>query len=426
MTTPAEHDNFADLPLWEYATPGPLRERLCGLTLAGVKTATFDVVTENEEPPPIGSQWVMIGSDNARLAVLEVVKLTEMRIAEVPWALANAEGESFTDVAHWRRGHDQFWNTIGLIIEDDTMVRCEQFRLVEVLPAATAARYPVVEVIAPVADADWVSSELAELDTIGIEEVASAYSTDGREVPSDHLLFRAGFASDVAAAHAELELSRNWWRRFEVLIGNEWLDAWRDDFTPVEVGRLLVWPSWKGDAPAVAHPDQLVIPFDPGRAWGTGGHESTKLALTMLQALPELVGATVFDAGCGSGILSVAAVLLGADHADGVDTDMASPQIMMENAERSLVQDRVSASAESIEHVAFTRPGSYGLIVANILAPVLIEIAPALLTLRQPGAPIVLAGLIDTQVERVLRAYAPLQKSAELRDGVWRGLVLRE
>jgi ribosomal protein L11 methyltransferase len=275
------------------------------------------------------------------------------------------------------------------------------------------------------ADAEWVSSDLAELDTIGIEEVIGTHTTNGTEVPPAHVLYRAGFVSDLAAATAERELSGDIWRRLEVVIGNEWLDAWRDGFEPVEVGRVLIWPAWQGDPPEPTTVDQIVLSFDPGRAWGTGGHESTKLALRLLQSLPELIDATLLDAGCGSGILSVAAIRLGAAHADGVDTDMSAPEITRNNAVRNFVGEHIIASNTLVVDLAQTHTGAYDVVVANILAPVLIELASDLLRLRKPGAPIVLAGLIDSQIERVVAAYAPLTATRVISDGVWRGLILR-
>ncbi len=414
-----------DLPVWEYATPGPLRERLCGLTLAGRKTATFHIV-DDETMTESGTRWAMVASDGSPLAVLEVTEITQMRFADVPWELADAEGESFVDVADWADGHGRFWNSIGITVHNDTIVQCERFRLVEVLPAAVGARYPVVEVVVPLSDIELASAELAELDTIGIEEVAVGFRTNNEAIPADHVMLRAGFRSYEAAATAEQELSQPWPRRFEVLVGDEWLDAWRDGFQSIQVGRVLVTPAWIPALPLPEQSDLIVIDFDPGRAWGTGAHESTKLALLLMQSL-ALTNATVFDAGCGSGILSVAAALLGARSVHGVDIDMASPAITHENAERNRVRHIVDSSNETVQSVAerhLATASGFDVVVANILAPVLIELAPSLMQLRRPNAPVVLAGLIDTQVERVVQAFAPLVCTRSESDGVWRGLVL--
>jgi ribosomal protein L11 methyltransferase len=412
------------LPVWEYATPGPLRERLCGLTLAGRKTTTFDLIDNETAPTEVGGRSVMVGSDGSRLAILEVVEVSSMRFADVPWNLARDEGESFVDIADWAEAHRRFWNGIGCEVNDDSLVQCERFRLVEVLPAATAARYPVVEVLVPLADVEFASAELAELDTIGIEECETGTTTNGQTIPEGHVMLRAGFASDDAAAYAEEELSPPWRRRFEVLIGDDWLDAWRDGFEPVAVNNIVIWPSWWTDEPD-ASAGHLIIRFDPARAWGTGGHESTKLALLLLQQL-TLTGRTVFDAGCGSGILSVAAALLGARHVMGADVDMASPGITRANAEHNGVGATIVATTEPIADIAKAQAGAFDVVVANILAPVLIEIAPALRALRAPHAPVILAGLIDSQVERVTRAFHPLQCVQIESDGVWRGLVLND
>ena len=289
------------LPVWEYATAGALRERLNGLTLAGVKTTTFDVVDPLESAPLVGSRWVMVGSDSARLAVLEVVEVLEMRLADVPWELADAEGESFRDVADWHQAHDRFWASVGETVTDETVVRCERFVLVERLDGASGPRFPVVEVLVAPDEVEWVSAELSDLDTIGIEEVALGFTTNATPIPADMVMLRAGFASDAMAATAERELTGARWRRFEVLIGDDWLDAWRDGFEPVSVGRLLIWPEWR-DLPDPSTPNAAeglqVVRFDPGRAWGTGGHQSTRLALQLLQSLPAgTVSAGTFSQG---------------------------------------------------------------------------------------------------------------------------------
>ncbi len=425
MSTPANPTE--SLPVWEYATAGPLRERLNGLTLAGVKTTTFDVVDPAQPAPVAGSRWVMLGSDSARLAVLEVVEVLEMRLADVGWDLAEAEGESFRDLADWRQAHNQFWSSVGVPVTDETLVRCERFELLETLEGASGPRFPVVEVLAAPDDVEWVSAELAELDTIGIEEVAAGSTSNGTPIPDGFVMLRAGFASDTFAAVAERDLSGPHWRRFEVLIGNDWLDAWRDGFDPVPCGRFLIWPDWSDDEPPNDAAGLQVVRFDPGRAWGTGGHQSTLLALRLLQSLPSelLEGARVFDAGCGSGLLGIVAARLGASHVEAVDIDMASPPIVAANAALNGVASIVSASTESVVSVVEHSPGAFDVVLANILAPVLIELAPQLVRAVAPDGSLILAGLIDSQVADICRAFAPLRVQHIAADGIWRGLLLR-
>ncbi len=419
------------LPVWEYATAGALRERLNGLTLAGVKTTTFDVVDPLESAPLVGSRWVMVGSDSARLAVLEVVEVVEMRLADVPWELADAEGESFRDVADWHQAHDRFWASVGETVTDETVVRCERFVLVERLDGASGPRFPVVEVLVAPDEVEWVSAELSDLDTIGIEEVALGFTTNATPIPADMVMLRAGFASDAMAATAERELTGARWRRFEVLIGDDWLDAWRDGFEPVSVGRLLIWPEWR-DLPDPSTPNAAeglqVVRFDPGRAWGTGGHQSTRLALQLLQSLPAgtVKGAKVLDAGCGSGLLGIAAALMGAAPVDAVDVDMAAPPIVAANAARNDVGSVVTASTESVASVADRAAGTYDIVLANILAPVLIELAPQLVQALAPGGHLILAGLIDSQVGDICRAFTSLRVQHIAADGIWRGLLLTQ
>lgn len=363
------------------------------------------------------------------LAIVETESVELLRLADVAWDDVDDEGESFTSVADWRTGHERFWtasideiraNTADPTwhFSDDTIVICEHFRVVERLAAADEGRYPVVELAADLDDAELVATELFDLDTIGIEELG----TDGSSV---HVRYRAGFASDEAAVAAERWIWDHYpaWRpRFEVIVGDDWLDAWREHFEPVSVGGLVVVPDWDQNLAPVAD-GLLPLRLDPKRAWGTGAHASTRLVLLALQSDTVTVRQRrVLDVGCGSGILAIASVLLGADSAHGIDVERSAIPVMRENAARNGVSDRCTAAWEPIG----THMHAYDLVVANILAPVLIELATDIMRVTVPGGTIVLAGLIDTQVDRVSEAFARCQQVAMEVDGAWRALVLRQ
>ena len=433
-----------DLPLWEFATPGPLRERLNGLALAAAKTGTFSLrVLENalgEGANPVGKQYVMVGTNGARLAVLEITGRVVERIADVWWEQVDSEGESFTSVDDWRRGHERFWSRFTEIfrahtndpdwqITDDTEVVYETFRIVERLPGAAEARYPVVECSVPTDEFELASADLYDLGTVGIEELGDqATLTDPRfwaEPDGDVIRLRAGFPSDELAVAAESALAPRWQPRFEVLLGDDWLDAWREHFEPLRVGRLVIVPAWKDDAELMGDPvltgmgfGDVVMHLDPGRSFGTGAHVSTRLALGALQEL-DLAGARVLDIGCGSGVIAIAALLLGAAGVHGLDIEEAAIERTLRNAEVNAVASRCSAATTPIGEL-----GEHDIVVANILAPVLIGEATAIARTVRPGGVLILSGFVSEQADRVADAYAGLSIAATWTEGAWVALML--
>ncbi len=417
------------LPHWEFANPGPLRERLCGLALAGVKTATFDVV--EGENPDTSTRWTMISSTGAELAVLEVIDRTVLRAADVTWEQVKREGESHGSVDDWRAKHAEFWRTCDIELTDDTMLIYETFRITEVLPAATAGRYAVIELVVPRDQVEIASAELYDLeDLLGIEEVANSLTMAGVPIDESEVILRVGFPSDRSAALAELEIDRRWRPRFEVITGDDWLDAWRESFEPFRCGRLVVTPAWWTFKQLRAHSvskkigiEQIELKLDPERAWGTGAHDSTRLVLEMLQKQEPSFWGRVLDIGCGSGILGIAARLLGWSTVSCIDSDPVAVAVTRTNAERNGVDKGLTASGAPIRQVP---TNSYELVVANILAPTLIDLAPEILRVRTTGAPVLLAGLIDSQVDRVLEAFAPLTLTNHTSSGTWQGLELND
>jgi ribosomal protein L11 methyltransferase len=313
-------------------------------------------------------------------------------------------------------------------------------------------RYPVVECLVSADDLEWASAELYDLGTVGIEELdpgaltslrpAKADITDGANradgASSQMLGLRAGFPSEAMAQAAaafllEGETARAvpWLPIVEIIVGDDWLDAWREYFAPLRAGRVVVAPAWKqhdgslDDDPVLAtlSAQDIVLWLEPGRAWGTGAHSSTSLCLSALQR--ELVEnpklKTLLDVGCGSGVLGVAALMLGASSAYGVDIDETSPGVTMANAERNGVGDRCTASTEPVGKVS----GEYELVVANILAPVLIDLSSEIASRVAPGGALILAGLIEEQRARVLLAYADFAVEYTEHQGEWVGLTLR-
>jgi ribosomal protein L11 methyltransferase len=179
-----------------------------------------------------------------------------------------------------------------------------------------------------------------------------------------------------------------------------WERAWMDAFQPMQFGqRLWVCPSWS-ESPAA---DAVTLRLDPGLAFGTGTHPTTALCLEWLDAQP-LAGCTVLDYGCGSGILAIAALLLGAERAIGVDNDPQALIATRDNARRNSITDERLVTFAPDEVPADLVAD---VTIANILAGPLQELAPRLLNHTASGGRLVLSGLLAEQVEAVMAAYRP-------------------
>jgi ribosomal protein L11 methyltransferase len=210
----------------------------------------------------------------------------------------------------------------------------------------------------------------------------------------------------------------------------EWRDAWKRFFRTTRLGRrIVIVPSWERDGFTAAAGD-VVLELDPGRAFGTGAHASTRLCLGELERLCDhdrLAPARFLDVGTGSGILSIAAAKLW-PRAAGValDIDPIAVGAARENLARNGVADRVRVDEGSVADVA----GRFALIVANIQADVLEAMRDALAERLLPGGALLLSGLLAPQAEPVAAGYRAaglrLQRRAELpEDPEWSAVLLR-
>jgi ribosomal protein L11 methyltransferase len=200
----------------------------------------------------------------------------------------------------------------------------------------------------------------------------------------------------------------------------DWSESWKRGLGPLTVGRVHVRPSWV-DAPAPAGLVEVVL--DPGMAFGTGTHPTTSLCLASLSdLLGARAGASVLDVGTGSGLLAIAARKLGAGRVAANDNDPVAVEVARENAARNGVV--LELTVAPLAGIA----GTFDVVVANILANTLVELAPELAAKLTPGGVVLLSGILAPQEAEVRAAYvaaglAPL-RGGDRRDGEWSLLAL--
>lgn len=198
----------------------------------------------------------------------------------------------------------------------------------------------------------------------------------------------------------------------------DWSEHWKALIKSVQVGRLWVGPPWEA---ASAPQDKVRLTIEPKMAFGTGDHPTTSLCLAAVDAfMAAHPGASVLDVGTGTGVLAIAAKKLGAGRVVGTDNDPMSVTLARENAELNRTPD-VELSGQELTEVS----GTFDLVVANILANTLVELAP--LIAPKVGKKLVLAGVLANQREDVERAYAQQGLTVEpfARQGDWVRLELR-
>jgi len=194
--------------------------------------------------------------------------------------------------------------------------------------------------------------------------------------------------------------------RFEKIEDQDWERAWLDQFQPMRFGRRTWIVPWNHDLPVEALVDDAaVVRLDPGLAFGSGTHPTTALCLQWLDGLADagqLSGIDMLDFGCGSGILALAALKLGARHAIGIDNDPQAIVATRDNAERNGLAEQVEVYAPA---EAPTR--TYPVVVANILAAALDHLAETVSAQVAPGGQLAMSGILAGQEDELLLRYAP-------------------
>jgi len=223
--------------------------------------------------------------------------------------------------------------------------------------------------------------------------------------------------NDAAQAAASLGLAGT----VSEIADQDWGESWKEGLTPFRVGRVFVRFSW---TPSPPPPGAVEVVLDPGMAFGTGTHPTTALCLAALdELLAASPGAAVLDVGTGSGLLAIAARKLGAGRVAGTENDPVALRVAEENASRNGVALELGLVAPSEVE------GQFPIVVANILANTLVELAPGIAARVAPGGSLLLSGILAGQEEEVRAAYlaqglavdAPRERS----QAEWRLLALR-
>jgi len=209
---------------------------------------------------------------------------------------------------------------------------------------------------------------------------------------------------------------------FSSLENKNWTAAWQERYQPIPVGaKLIVVPSWLENP----DPERIPIFIDPGMAFGSGTHETTRLSLAMLEmCLTDRAQTELIDVGCGSGILSIAAAKLGVERILGVDTDPEAIRVSKENANKNHVEKTGTFHTGSVPEILsekFSLPRA-GLVIANIIAPILEELFElGLGEIVASEGYLVLSGILENQLPAILKHLerSGFEVKKFLRQGEW-------
>jgi len=259
-----------------------------------------------------------------------------------------------------------------------------------------------------------------------------------RVLTGQSVLVRAYVPMDGAEAEIRQSVAEGLWHfkslgahfvsdlETRVLNEEDWANAWKDYFHVTHIGRrLVIRPSWRDYAPQA---DEAVIELDPGMAFGTGQHPTTRLCLEQLETYVR-PGMRVLDVGTGSGILALAAAKLGAARVDGIDNSSVAVESAITNAAINGLSDIISVTSGTLDAEMATRlAGQYDLVLANILAHIIGGMAPQLAQVLAPGAMLIAGGIIEARLPEAEGplAAAGLQTLDYAMIDDWIALIMRK
>jgi len=277
-------------------------------------------------------------------------------------------------------------------------------------------RHPFVTIRVRPEQLELAQLRLWELGAAGLEERDE--TTLVHESALAQVVVIAAFPDEAAAQHALKEIREEYDAGIIYIPNEDWATEWRRGFSAQRIGRrLLLHPSWET---AQSCPGDVVLTIDPENAFGSGDHETTRLVLQMLDQ--RVAGdERVLDVGCGSGVLSIAALCLGAASAVAVDIDEDAVVVARRNAEINGVASRIDASSCPMGDVG----GAYDIVLANIETRVLIHMPDQLRARIAPGGFLILSGMLRGERDELLTAYAPMRLDECLEEGEWCACLLR-
>lgn len=256
---------------------------------------------------------------------------------------------------------------------------------------------------------DIVISELMEIGFEGVEQeerLVRAYITSSLYLAEQ----RSALISICNGLPADCQIVSE-----KVIEPKNWNEEWEKTIEPVTVGKFFIKPSWKD----ISVPDDLILlEIDPKMAFGTGYHETTRLMLRMLGSTVD-GGEEVLDIGTGTGVLSIAAIRLGAGHAFGFDIDEWSYDNASENSQRNRVSDRFKIREGSFETIPENK--LYDMVLANVNRNMLLSTSYQIVSRVAPGGKLLLSGLLDVDEAAILqnRDYSGLQLVDKLQENEW-------
>ncbi|HET9879352.1 MAG TPA: 50S ribosomal protein L11 methyltransferase [Candidatus Limnocylindria bacterium] len=248
-----------------------------------------------------------------------------------------------------------------------------------------------------------------------------------REDPSAPFVVTAHVPDDAAAPAAIEATERALWHlqafglrpvsglSVRPVDASAWTEAWKAHYAAQRIGRVVIVPSWLEEQ---LRAGEVAVRMDPGMAFGTGLHPTTRGCIELLQQVRPMPP-RLLDVGCGSGILALAALRLGADRADACDTDALAVAATRANAEANRLGDRVAVWQGTLPARPAAEP--YQLVLANLVASVLIELAARLAAHTAPGGTLLASGIIEGRATEVRDAFAAagLAIRTERHDGEW-------
>ena len=290
------------------------------------------------------------------------------------------------------------------------------------VPVSESAYYWQITLEANAVDADRVTEVLDSLGALSISvESANDEDTFDAALPGEPQWQSQKLTALFDGTRSSLELTdalSTLLPGHPVTLGKledrDWERVWLEQFVPQKIRPgLWVVPSW-AEAP---EPDAVNLVIDPGLAFGTGTHPTTRLCLDALAGM-TLGGRCVLDYGCGSGILAIGALRLGADHAIATDLDPRALEATVQNA----VVNRCDADLQTLDPdslVGMQPERRADILIANILADTLVELKPRLLSLLAPGGTILLSGILHHQADRVAEAFGDDFRFERRQQGDW-------